>query len=42
MKIVLLCVILKLNEAIDNTKANVDTKLMELVLKCTKTKPSHK
>jgi hypothetical protein len=27
-----------LNEAIDNAKAKVETKLMELVLKCTKSK----
>ncbi len=38
MKIVLYCAKFKLNEAIDNTKAKVDTKLMELVLNCTKSK----
>jgi hypothetical protein len=38
MKIVLYCAKFMLNEAIDNTKAKVDTKLMELVLKCTKSK----
>ncbi len=38
MKIVLYCTKLQLNEAIDNTKAEVDTKSMEGVLKCTKSK----
>jgi hypothetical protein len=35
---VLNCAKFKLNEAIDNTKAKVDTKLMKVVLKHTKSK----
>jgi hypothetical protein len=38
MKIVLYCTKLKLNEAIDNSKAKIDIKLNELVLKHTKSK----
>jgi hypothetical protein len=36
MKIVLNCTKFEPNEAIDNTKAIVDNKLIELVLKCAK------
>ncbi len=35
------CVELKLIEAIGNTKAKVDTKLIELVLKCTINESNH-
>jgi hypothetical protein len=38
MKIVLYCTKFKLNEAIGNTKAKVDSQLIELVLKCAKSK----
>ncbi len=34
----LYCTKLKLNEALGNTKAEVNTKLIELVLKCAKSK----
>jgi hypothetical protein len=41
MKIVLYCAKFNLNEAIDDTQMKVDTKLIELVLKCTKSKLDH-
>jgi hypothetical protein len=41
MKIVLYCAKFKLNGAIDDTQMKVDTKLMELVLKCANGKLNH-
>ncbi len=38
MKLVLNCAKFELNAALGNTKAKVDTKLMELLLNCAKSK----